>query len=126
MREATLSRSADVDAGQLVVPRRAVPAVARILPTAEALLGAGLIAGWDWRPLAWTSAALLTLMTASLLTVLMRPVPSAETAGQAGCGCFGSRKAQDSPPYPGTTWAGSAIARNLLLASAAVILATAS
>lgn len=108
------------------VPPRAVPAVARILPAAEALLGVGLIAGWDWRPLAWASAALLGLMTASLLTVLLRPVPATETAGQAGCGCFGRRKAQDSPPYPGTTWAGSAIARNLLLLSAAVILATAS
>lgn len=108
------------------VPRQAVPAVARILPAAEALLGAGLLAGWDWRPLAWASAALLILMTASLLTVLLRPVPAAGTAGQAGCGCFGRRKAEDSQPTPGTTWAGPAIARNLLLASAAVILATAS
>jgi Methylamine utilisation protein MauE len=108
------------------VPRRAVPAAARILPAVEALLGVGLIVGWNWRLLAWASAALLGLMTASLLTVLLRPVPAAETAGQAGCGCFGRRKAQDSPPYPGTTWAGSAIARNLLLVSAAVILATAS
>lgn len=109
-----------------LVPRWAVPAVARILPAVEAALGAGLIAGWHWRFLAWTSAALLSLMTVSLLTVVTRREPAVGTAGQAGCGCFGRREARDGQPHRSTTWAGPVIARNLLLASAAAILASAS
>ncbi len=110
-----------------MVPRRAVPAVARILPVAEALLGAGLIAGWHWRLLAWASVGLLSLMTVSLLTVVLRREPAAVVTGQAGCGCFGRRKVQGVQPHRSTTtWAGPAIARNLLLASAAAILASAS
>lgn len=109
-----------------VVPRWAVPAVARILPAVEAVLGAGLIAGWHWRLLAWASTVLLSLMTVSLLTVVVRREPAVGAAGQAGCGCFGRREVRGGQPYRSTTWAGPVIARNLLLASAAAILASAS
>jgi uncharacterized membrane protein YphA (DoxX/SURF4 family) len=106
-----------------VVPRWAVPAVAWSLPILEALLGAGLIAGWHWRSLAGVSAVLLSLMTVSLVTVVLRRKPAADAAGEAGCGCFGSREVRDRQPHQSTIWAGPVIARNLLLASAAATLA---
>ena len=109
-----------------LVPRWAVPAVARILPVVEAVLGAGLIAGWHWRLLAGASAVLLSLMTVSLLAVVLRREPAISAAGQAGCGCFGRREARGEQPHRSTTWAGPVIARNLLLASAAAILASTS
>ena len=105
-----------------VVPRWAVPAVAWSLPIMEALLGAGLIIGWHRRLLAGASAVLLSLMTVSLLTVVLRREPSTGAA-EVGCGCFGSREVRDGQPDRSTMWAGPVIARNLLLASAAATLA---
>ena len=106
-----------------MVPRWAVRTAARILPVVEAVLGAGLIAGWHWRLLAGASAVLLMLMTVSLLTVVARREPAIGAAGQTGCGCFG-RKVRGGQPSQSTTWAGPSIARNLMLASVAIILAT--
>lgn len=109
-----------------LVPHWAAPTVARSLPTVEAALGTGLIAGWHWRFLAWTSVALLGLLTVSLLTVVTRHESAVGTAGQAGCGCFGRREIQEAQPDRSTAGTGTAIARNFLLALAAAILASAS
>jgi len=88
----------------------ALPA-AIVLPVAEVVLGAALIAGWHAFVAALISVALFTLFAVLIVVAAARGA-----VGEEGCGCFGSRPKAGLPDFG----AGRAVARNLVLATLAV------
>lgn len=104
---AKLARPAWVrEAGALGVPA----ALARPVPVAEVLLGAGLVVGVARRPLAWVALALLLAFTAVVAAALAR-------GRRPVCACFG---AWSTRPIGGAT-----VARNAVLAALALVAALA-
>jgi len=68
--------------GYRMVPEDMVLPIARILPWAEIILGAAILAGWKIRYFSAAAAALLLFFIAVLAITLARGI-------EANCGCFG-------------------------------------
>lgn len=94
---------------------RTATAVARLLPVLELSLGALLLVTAVVRVAAMTSAAMFVLFAGFVGASILR-----DSTASAGCGCFGVRRpAPHVDPHAGPR----AIARNLVLAALAVVVA---
>ena len=97
-------------------PTWAVSTISLVIAPAELTLGILLITGWNTPIFALMSAALFFLFALLIGRAAIRA-----SVGDVGCGCFGTNK---QPVNANGQFAGRLIARNFLLGSLALVVAS--